>query len=226
MDIRKLHEHLVEMHGEPERSDSVDGLRQLLITILSQNVGDTDRARSHGDRDSELARASKNLFSKYYNYYSMRVASLDDLADTIESAGSPKVKAKRIKRVLTRVRQETGGEYELGFIGDMEPEDAKAWLTGIKGVGPKTADVVIRFYAQRPSIAVGVHVERVAKRFGIVPEDATNQECEDILEEKVPDELKRSLHVLLIRHGQEYCLEDDPDCDNPVCNTYCDCSHC
>lgn len=215
MDVRKLYEDLVELHGEPERSNSDDGVKQLLTTILSQNVADTNTAR-----------ASESLFSTYRDYHSIRTAPVEELADTIRVAGFPETKAERIQRTLERIYEETDGEYTLAFIEDMETDAARDWLTGIKGVGPKTAGVVLNFHFERPAIAVDTHVERVSKRFGLVPNSASNQKSHDVLNEKVPDDLKYALHVLLISHGREYCSARDPDCQNSVCETYCECSGC
>ena len=66
----------------------------------------------------------------------------------------------------------------------------------------------------------------VSKRFGLVPESASNQRAHDVLGEIVPDELTYPLHVLLIRHGRRYCSARNPDCANPVCESYCDCASC
>jgi len=98
----------------------------------------------------------------------------------------------------------------------MATDDAKEWLMEIKGVGPKTASVVLNFHFGKPTMAVDTHVERVSKRFGLVPESASNQAAHDALDKLVPDELIYPLHVLLIRHGRERCSARGADCDNPV----------
>ncbi|MFW6317639.1 MAG: endonuclease III domain-containing protein, partial [Halorubrum sp.] len=78
----------------------------------------------------------------------------------------------------------------------------------------------------KPTMAVDTHVERVSKRFGLVPESASNERAHAVLDERVPDELIYPLHVLLIRHGREHCSARGADCDNPVCDAYCDCEYC
>ncbi len=215
MDIRQLHRDLIELHGRPTEAHSEDGVRQLLTTILSQNVADV-----------QTARASENLFSAYPDYRAMENADRDELADVISDVGLMNQKAERIQRSLRRIREETGGEYTLAFLNRMETEAAQAWLTDIKGVGPKTANVVLSFHFERPTFAVDTHIERLSKRFGLVAESTTVERMHDVLNETIPDDLKYSLHVLLIAHGKEYCSAQDPDCENPVCETYCDCEYC
>ncbi|MEZ3117730.1 endonuclease III [Halobaculum sp. MBLA0147] len=231
--VRELHDELVALYEPVEREagESQDtgadpegehgttadarGVRQLVTTILSQNVA-----------DENTRRAAENLFSTYEDYRAIEEAPLEELAETVRVAGLPETKAERIQRALAAVREETGGAYSLAFLDAMATEDAKAWLTEIKGIGPKTASVVLNFHFGKPTMAVDTHVERVSKRFGLVPESANNQRAHDVLDEVIPDELKYPLHVLLIRHGRSFCTARSPDCDNPVCERYCECEGC
>ena len=221
--VRTLHDDLVELYEPVERETRSDhgtdaearGVRQLVTTILSQNVA-----------DENTARASDSLFERYPDFRAIEEAPMAELAETIRVAGLPETKAERIQRALRAVREETGGAYSLAFLDAMATTDAKTWLTDIKGIGPKTASVVLNFHFGKPTMAVDTHVERVSKRFGLVDESASNAAAHDALDAVVPDDLKYPLHVLLIRHGRTYCTARSPDCDNPVCVTYCDCDGC
>ncbi|MFT4946774.1 MAG: endonuclease-3 [Natronomonas sp.] len=222
--VRQLHDDLTALHeavegtsahGAEADPDPGEGVRQLVTTILSQNVA-----------DENTERASEALFERYDDLAAIEAADADELAETIRIAGLANQKAERIQRALSAVREETGGAYSLAFLDAMETADARAWLTDIKGIGPKTASVVLNFTFGKPTMAVDTHVERVSKRFGLVPESASNQRAHDVLNEIVPDELTYPLHVLLIRHGRSYCSARSPDCANPVCESYCDCPGC
>ncbi len=220
--IRELHEALASLHGPVERdgghgTDAApgDGVRQLLTTILSQNVA-----------DENTRRAAASLFETYPDFAAIEETTVEELADVIRVAGLPETKAERIQRALDAVREETDGAYSLAFLDAMDTDDAKTWLTDIKGIGPKTASVVLNFHFGKPTMAVDTHVERVSKRFGLVSESASNARTHDELGVLVPDELTYPLHVLLIRHGRAYCSARDPDCGNPVCDVYCDCEGC
>jgi endonuclease-3 len=186
-----------------------------VTTILSQNVA-----------DQNTARAAESLFSTYRDYREIEEAPLEELAETIRVAGLPETKARRIQRALKRTREHTGGDYSLAFLAEMSTDEATDWLTEIKGIGPKTASVVLNFEFEKPTMAVDTHVERVSKRFGLVPESASNQRAHDVLNDVVPDDLKYELHVLMISHGREYCSARDADCANPVCERYCACEFC
>lgn len=215
VDVRQLHRDLIEVHGRPNKSYSEDGVRQLLTTILSQNVADI-----------QTARASENLFSAYRDYKAMEEADQDELADVISDVGLMNQKSKRIQRSLRYIREETGGEYTLAFLDEMDTDDAQEWLTDIKGVGPKTASVVLNFHFEKPTFAVDTHIERLSKRFGLISESTTADKAHDVLNNKIPDDIKYSLHVLLIAHGKQYCSAQTPDCENLVCKKYCRCESC
>ncbi|MFC7073166.1 endonuclease III domain-containing protein [Halovenus rubra] len=222
--VRDLHDDLVtlyepvdreEAHGADPDANPGAGVRQLLTTILSQNVA-----------DQNTRRAADSLFERYDTFADIEAAEQAELEETIRVAGLPTQKSARIQRALAAIRDETGGAYSLAFLDAMSTDDAKGWLTDIKGVGPKTASVVLNFHFGKPTMAVDTHVERVSKRFGLVSDSATNEHAHDQLGNLVPDELTYPLHVLLIRHGRTYCTARNPDCDNPVCDAYCTCSGC
>jgi adenine-specific DNA glycosylase len=84
----------------------------------------------------------------------------------------------------------------------MDDEAAKRALTRFKGVGPKTAACVLMFCLGRTEFPVDVHVWRITKRLGWIPERATREQAYQHLNRRVPPEHKFSLHVLLVEHGK------------------------
>ena len=84
----------------------------------------------------------------------------------IRPGGLAPQKAPRIQASLQRLR-EAHGNHSLEFLGDMEPLAARAWLTGIDGVGVKTASVVLLMSFGMPLMPVDRHVDRVSKRIGL-----------------------------------------------------------
>ena len=94
----------------------------------------------------------------------------------------------------------------------MSDADARAYLTSLPGVGPKTAAVVLSFALGRDAIPVDTHVHRVSKRLGLVPPNVSAERADRLLHELVPDGLRTSLHVALIRLGREICKAPIPRC--------------
>jgi len=214
--VRNLHSALLEEHGEPPSPPDMPPMDYIIHTILSQNTTDENRDK-----------AWESLIDEFNgDYKSIEEAEHTRLADSIRVAGLANQKAKRIKGALSTVREHTGGEYSLRFIDDMGTDEAQKWLTNIKGIGPKTAAIVLLFCFDKPLIPVDTHCERVAKRFQLIPEETSTNKAHDLLTERVPDELIYPFHRLLITHGREYCSARNADCDNPVCDQYCQCKYC
>ena len=209
--IRNIHSDLLDVYGEQDWHDDGDGVRQLLITILSQNVADTNTAT-----------AAENLFNDFKDYESIEEASIQELADSINAAGLPETKAKRIQRTLKALREHgDSDQYSVDFLGEMDDSDAQAWLEEIKGIGPKTASVLLNFHFDADVMPVDTHVERLSKRFKLVPFSASNQKAHEILNELVPHELKNSFHMLLIEHGKNHCTARNPTCEETKLKKYC-----
>ena len=209
--IREIHQDLLDVYGEQASYDDSDGIRQLLITILSQNVV-----------DENTSRAAENMFNDFKDYTKIENASVEELADSINPAGLPETKAKRIQRTLKALREEgSSDDYSVDFLGEMEDSDAQAWLEEIKGIGPKTASVLLNFHFDANVMPVDTHVERISKRFRLIPFSASNGKAHELLNEAVPHEIKNSFHKLLIEHGKNNCTARNPTCADTKLKKYC-----
>jgi len=228
--IREINQRLLDFYGEPEEPENHSGTEYLVETILSQNTNDINRDK-----------AFNQLQKKYDSWEEVENADREELIDTIRIAGLGPTKAERIQESLRIVRENnrnservskgtedkkssTQGEYSLEFINDMSIDEGKKWLTDIPGIGPKTAAIILCFHFKKPVMPVDTHVHRVSKRLGLIPEKASRTKAHEILEKRVPDEIKYQFHRLLIDHGREHCKAQSPTCeDGPLCDM---CSHC
>jgi endonuclease-3 len=107
------------------------------------------------------------------------------------------------------------GSLDLSFLSDMPLEEARDWLTRFKGVGPKTAAIVLCFSLNRPAFPVDTHVYRVTGRIGLRPEKMTVEQAHPHLEGIFPPETYYAAHLNLIRLGREVCAARKPNC--PIC---------
>ncbi len=210
--VRRIYDALVAEYGEPEPPRDMPPVDYVIHTILSQNTTDENRDA-----------AFDALRERYDDdYAAIENADIENLAETIRQAGLAHTKAPRIQDALRTIREYTGGEYRLDFIEEMEADEAKDWLTDIKGIGPKTAAVILLFRFDKPLFPVDTHVERVGKRFGLIPQDMSAERAHEEFREGVPDDIKYPFHVLLIEHGREHCSAREPTChDSPVCEQFC-----
>lgn len=207
--IREIHQDLLDVYGAPEDPSDQSGIDYLVETILSQNTNDINRDK-----------AFNNLKDSYEDYDEVLDSDVDELEDVIRVAGLGATKAERIQGALQILKEERGS-FSLDFIDDMSVEEGKKWLTEIPGIGPKTAAIILCFHFKKPVIPVDTHVHRISKRFGLIIENASRSKAHDVLEEKVPDDIKYSFHRLLITHGRENCKARNPTCGETKLKKYC-----
>ena len=196
----EVYDLLEEYYGVPTRRQRLDGMSELVWTILSQHTSDLNAER-----------AFAALSDRYETWEDVLQAPEADLADTIRSGGLANQKAPRIQQALGSVRERTGG-FDISFLETMPLEEAKAWLRAMPGVGPKTAGVVLSFSMGQPAMAVDTHIYRVSKRLALIGPKVTADEAHDVLEQAIAPERVLNLHVYLITHGRRVCKAQRPLC--------------
>jgi len=196
--------------GRPELcAHETEPVRNLVLTILSQNTTDANRDRAY-DR----------LMKRFPTLSALAAARPSELEEAIRVGGLAKAKAKAILGALTRIREERGG-YSLDFLRGMPLPEARAYLTSFSGVGVKTANILLLFSFGKPAFPVDTHVLRVTKRLGLVPGTSTLAKAALSLEPHVGTGDHGPLHLNLIRLGREVCRPRNPLCAEcpllPVC---------
>ena len=177
-----------------------DPVSSLIATVLSQNTSDIN---SH--------RAFAALVSRFGSWEAVAAADVNQLARTIRAGGLAEIKARRIKLILREIEEERGC-LDLGFLKELRLAEAKAWLRGLPGVGPKTAGCVLLFSLGRPAMPVDTHVFRVARRLGLIDAKASVEKAHEILESLVPPENMYEFHMLMVQHGRRTCKAQRPRC--------------
>jgi endonuclease-3 len=202
--VLRVEERLLEAYGQPEWRPHLEPVAELVSTILSQNTTDTNRDV-----------AFDRLRARFESWEAVRDADTGDVIDAIRPAGLANQKGPRIQQALRTIAEERG-DLELDFLADWPVDEAKAWLTSIKGVGPKTAAIVLLFALGRPAFPVDTHVHRVSRRLGLIGPKDSREKAHDVLEALVPEEDYYPFHLNMIRHGREVCASGRPRCE--ACN--------
>ena len=198
--LRAIHRRLVKRFGELVPPSAADPLDELVLTVLSQHTSDLNAERAFGA-----------LRAAHPDWQGVVDARSGDVADVIRSGGLANTKAPRIQAILGEVA-EREGSYSLDRLRDLPDAEARAYLTSLPGIGPKTAAVVLSFALGRDAMPVDTHVHRVTRRLGIVPDKASAERADRILHDLVPDGLRTPLHVAFIRLGREICKAPIPRC--------------
>jgi endonuclease-3 len=201
---------LEPIYGRPANTPNHDPLAELVLTILSQNTADRNSGR-----------AFANLLGTFASWADVAAAEPEAVVEAIKVGGLAQQKGPRIQAVLQGVTERTGGDLSLDFLEPLAVEEARSWLRSLPGVGPKTAACVLLFALGKPAMPVDTHVERVAKRLGLVPPSMTAEKAHAELEALVaPDDYYR-FHMLLIKHGRRICSARKPVCVECPLNRDC-----
>lgn len=204
MDVRdaisETDARLTRVFGTPKLRGG-DPIEALVGCILSQSTTD---AQSDAAYDA--------LVKKFPTWVQVRDARPADLARVIKTSGLANEKARYIKNALDFIERERG-EISLDFLRRMPVREARQWLTQIRGVGPKTASIVLLFALKMPVFPVDTHVHRVTRRLGWITDKTSADKAHEILEALVPPERYYPLHLNLIRLGREICRAQNPKCE-------------
>jgi endonuclease-3 len=100
------------------------------------------------------------------------------------------------------------------------PDDLDELLS-LKGVGRKTANLVITLGFKKPGICVDTHVHRITNRWGYI-ETKTPEQTEFALREILPPRYWLSINGLLVAFGQGICKPISPFCSRCGINEYCE----
>ena len=200
--VRRVAEVLEDIYGEPPRVGRDSVIDSLISCILSQNTNDVNSGR-----------AWLRLKKRFPTWRDAAKAPVSRIEEAIRPGGLAPSKSRRIKAILRRLDDDYG-EYSLEFLHEMGDEEAFEFLTGLDGVGAKTAAVVLLFALERDVFPVDTHIHRLAQRMGLAPEGATRDGVFDLMKPLVPARGAWSLHINLIRFGRDRCRKRSPLCES------------
>ena len=152
--------------------------------------------------DKAVNKVTPALFLECPSIESLAQADYSLIENCIRSLGLFRNKAKNLKLMANDVITHYNGEI---------PKDFNS-LTSLPGVGRKTANVFLAEFYQIPRVPVDTHVERVTKRLGIVPMEASVFETEKKIMEVFPMDKWIKLHHQFIFLGRYVCKALNPNC--------------
>lgn len=206
----EIHRRLLEEYGEPQWQPGRDPVASLVSTIISQNTNDNNRDVAY-----------ERLRERFPTWEQVRDAPLGEVVEAIRPAGLAPTKGPRIQEALRAITRERG-EITLDFLADLPMDEARAWLTRLDGVGPKTAAIVLLFALGMPAFPVDTHVHRVTRRLGLIGPKVSREQAHTILEKMMPADTFYAFHLNLIAHGRRVCQARKPKCEVCVLRDFCD----
>lgn len=180
-------------------SRTKDPFRVLISCLLSLRT-----------KDETTAEASKRLFAIADNPAALSKINKSQIEKAIYPVGFYKRKAITIIEISgTLIR-----EYE-GKVPDQIDE-----LLKLKGVGRKTANLVVTLGYGKPGICVDTHVHRISNRLGYV-KTKTPEKTEFRLREILPEKHWIEYNDLLVTYGQNLCRPISPLCSQCQISRFC-----
>jgi endonuclease-3 len=176
-----------------------DPYKVLISTIISLRT-----------KDEVTREASRRLFDRAATPERMIVLSAEDIAQLIFPAGFYRTKADTILDVSRNILDRFGGTVP----------DTLDELLSLRGVGRKTANLVLTRGYGLPGICVDTHVHRISNRLGYVS-TRNPAETEFALREKLPERYWIEYNDLLVAFGQNVCKPISPLCSRCPVHDLC-----
>lgn len=169
---------------------SKDPFKVLVATIISLRT-----------TDEVTGPVSERLFALASTPKEMAALPVEAIAEAIHPANFYISKAERIRDIAIRIEKEFGGKV---------PSDMDTLLS-FKGVGRKTANLVLTEGFDLPGICVDVHVHRILNRMGMVKTKKPD-DTEMALRAVLPQRHWKPLNTRLVAFGQQVCRPQSPWC--------------
>ncbi len=158
-------------------------------------------------KDEVTREASIRLFDLAKTPETMSKLSIDQIQGAIYPVGFYKTKSERIKQIC----------LDLIEKYDSKVPDDIGELLELKGVGRKTANIVLTMGFNKLGVAVDTHVHRICNRLGYVctkkPDDTEFE-----LRKKLQKKYWITFNNLLVLHGKNICTPISPKCS--ICPIY------
>jgi endonuclease-3 len=190
---------------------SKDQFKHLIMTVLSQNTSEANCIRAYNGLAAKFEIKPKVLAQ----------AKETDIRGAIKSGGLYNVKAKRIKELSKAVLEKFGGN--LATVLALPKKEAKEKLTELPGIGPKTADVLLASrHGYSQVFVVDTHMDRIAKRLGLVKPKAKYEEVQKAIHNFIPWDKGERVGGLFWLLAKYTCRAQNPKCTDcliiDVCN--------
>jgi endonuclease-3 len=187
-------------------TEAVRQWRTPAVTIISQRDGDPFKVLiscilSLRTQDKTTGAASTRLFSLAGTPERMALLSREEMEKAIYPVGFYRNKAAQILEICRELLEKHDGEV---------PDEIDELLK-FKGVGRKTANLVVTLGFGKPGICVDTHVHRICNRWGYVSTKSPD-ETEFALRGKLPREYWLIINDLLVTFGQNLCHPVSPRC--------------
>lgn len=196
----KIIENLNALFAEPRCELEYNSNFELLVAVIL----------SAQCTDKRVNAVTRVLFEKYNTPKDFVKLDITELEKLIHSCGFYHSKAKAIKEASKDIIEKFDGQVPNDFDK----------MCSLRGVGRKTANVMISEAFKGDAFAVDTHVLRVSNRLGIVKTDNPDK-CEIALKKYFDKKDWSRLHYQMVLFGRYHCKSRNPNCENCKFKDFC-----
>jgi endonuclease III len=199
--IPSILDRLKTMHGKPHvELNFTNPLELVVATVLSAQC-----------TDERVNRVTKDLFPKYKTLDDYTRVPLEELEEDIRPTGFYRNKAKSLKNIAREIEERFGGRV---------PDDVDTFAT-VKGIGRKSANMIVGLAYGKPAVIVDTHVMRVSNRVGLTSHQDP-EKIEEDLKHLISQGSWTDFSLLCVLHGRYICKAKKPECPRCLLREDCD----
>jgi endonuclease III len=159
--------------------------------------------------------------SAYPDFNKLVNANWKRIARVIKDAGLQNRKAKAINSIAKRVYNDFGA-MSLDALKSMNNNEIEQYLVSLPEISVKSARCVMMYSLKRKVFPVDNHCFRVCTRLGWVDKNISlTKKTADKIQNGIPPNLRRKLHIGMVLLGRDFCTPSNPDCHSCPILKYC-----
>lgn len=193
--LQRIYDKLFAAYG-PQRWWPGETKTEIIVgAILTQNTAWIN-----------VERAIANLANaRVLDWASLYALSEEDLAQLIRSAGTYRVKARRLMAFVDVLFERHDGSIEAMLAPPASA--ARSRLLAIHGIGPETADAILLYAGGHATFVVDAYTTRILRRHLLIDDRTTYADVQSLFHQQLPADaqLFNEYHALLVRVGKNHC---------------------
>ena len=193
--LSEIYDLLLEAYGPQHWWPAESPLEVLVGAVLTQNTN------WQGVEIAMTSVKNHNLLDPH----KLQALPIEELAQLIKPAGYFNLKARRLKNLIDFIMEAYSGDLEA--MERAETGQLREELLAVNGVGPETADSILLYALEKPVFVVDTYTYRVASRHGLIGEEASYDDLQELFTLHLPSEVRlfNEYHALLVRVGKLHC---------------------
>lgn len=212
VDLFYINRILKAGYGSPDHGNPKDPLDDLIYLLLTR--------KTPIEKGQRVFRRLRRAVGD--DWGNLTGISREKLGRIIGELGLVETRLRDLPAVIVEIRNRFG-RADLSKLRRWPNSRCLEFLSGLPGVGTKTARCVMLYALGRKVFPADTHCIRVLARVGLIPESLIerHREAQEILSSIIPPDYAYDLHVNLIAHGQSVCTPKNPGCTGCIIRKFC-----